>query len=80
MGSKTISLDDEAYRLLKAAKLPDESFSEVVKRTLGATRPKIMDLVGLLSETEGKAVAGTVRRLRKADRGTSRARQDRLWR
>jgi predicted CopG family antitoxin len=33
MGTKTISLKDEAYRRLKAARrYPDESFSEVVLR------------------------------------------------
>ena len=36
MGSKTISLDDEAYRRLKKEKNKNESFSDVVKRL---TRP-----------------------------------------
>lgn len=35
---KTVSFDDEAYELLKGAKLPGESFSDVVKRTIGPRR------------------------------------------
>ncbi len=34
MGSKTISLSDDAYRILRLAKRPAESFSEVVARVL----------------------------------------------
>ena len=37
MGSKTISLDEEAYRRLKNEKSGNESFSDVVKRI---TRPE----------------------------------------
>jgi predicted CopG family antitoxin len=36
MGSKTISLDEEAYKRLKREKNTNESFSDVVKRL---TRP-----------------------------------------
>lgn len=36
---KTVTFDDEAYNLLKGAKLsPSESFSDVVKRSFGARR------------------------------------------
>lgn len=43
---KTVTLDDDAYRLLKAAKQsPRESFSSVVKRTFGG-RPRLRDARG----------------------------------
>ena len=36
---KTVSFDEDAYNLLKGAKLsPTESFSDVVKRRFGAKR------------------------------------------
>jgi predicted CopG family antitoxin len=35
MGTKTISLDEEAYERLRAHKREDESFSAVVKRLAG---------------------------------------------
>lgn len=36
---KTVTFDDEAYNLLRGAKItPKESFSSVVKRTLGEDR------------------------------------------
>ncbi len=43
---KTVSLDDEAYGLLKGAKLsPGDSFSDVVKRRFGS-RPSVRDSAG----------------------------------
>jgi predicted CopG family antitoxin len=40
MGSKTISLDDEAYQRLKKEKNGNESFSDVVKRLTRPTKQK----------------------------------------
>ena len=43
---KTVTLDDAAYALLRGAKqAPQESFSTVVKRLLGAT-PRLEDAFG----------------------------------
>jgi predicted CopG family antitoxin len=35
MGSQTIELDEDAYEKLEACKLPDEDFSDVVRRLAG---------------------------------------------
>lgn len=40
MGTKTISIDDEAYRRLKNKKIGNESFSDVVKRLTLPVRDK----------------------------------------
>ena len=38
MGTKNISLTEEAYETLKARKRPDESFTDVVLREFGGER------------------------------------------
>lgn len=44
---KTVSFDDEAYRLLKGARLSSsESFSEIVKRQFGARRDGLEKTAG----------------------------------
>jgi predicted CopG family antitoxin len=39
MGTTTISLSDEAYRILKAQKLEGESFSDLILRKFGRGNP-----------------------------------------
>ena len=79
MGSKTISLDDEAYGLLRTAKQPEESFSDVVKRTFGPSRPRLGALAGLLADKEGADLANAVKRMRRESAKRVAARQKRLW-
>jgi predicted CopG family antitoxin len=43
--AKTIAVSDEVYRKLKKARMPGESFSSTIRRTLEA-RPKLTDIVG----------------------------------
>jgi predicted CopG family antitoxin len=59
--TKTISLSDEAYELLKSIKRNDESFSDVIKRLVGK-KGKLIDILNLYPELSniqeyGKAVA-----------------------
>lgn len=67
MGSRTISLDDDAYEKLKGAKQPGESFSDVVHRLLGPSRPRLTELAGLLDETAAEELADVVERMRQED-------------
>lgn len=52
MSSKNISLREDVYRALKAAKADDESFSDAIERLLDASEGEhpLYDLVGVLDE------------------------------
>ncbi|GAB3685462.1 hypothetical protein GCM10028857_16000 [Salinarchaeum chitinilyticum] len=58
MSSKNVSLRDDVYRELKAAKGDDESFSDVVERLLAAEQNEhpLDRLEGLLAEDEAERV------------------------
>jgi len=45
MGTKVISIMDDAYELLRKNKKPDESFSEVIRRLVPKKR-NIMEFAG----------------------------------
>lgn len=70
MGYKTISLSDEAYKLLKRQKREKESFSEVVKRIL-APKTKFSDFAGIwaaIPEEEIDEINRTIRQMRDGER------------
>jgi predicted CopG family antitoxin len=54
MGSKNISVRDDVYRALKAAKGEDESFSDVIERLLRSREGEhsLYGLVGMLENEE----------------------------
>lgn len=58
MSSKNVSLREDVYRELKAAKGEDESFSDVVERLLDAERDEhpLDRLEGLLDDDEAERV------------------------
>lgn len=63
---KTLTLDEEAYKLLKKAKEPRESFGDVVRRVFAAKdEPDPADLVDdLFRDFGGKGLMGPVARRR----------------
>jgi len=64
--SKTISVSEDAYELLKKMKLRGESFSDTIRRLAG--RRRLADCAGLWSdipEEEMQAFWGSVAELRK---------------
>lgn len=68
---KTVSFDDDAYNLLKGAKVsPAESFSDVVKRMLGARR-SVTDSAGGWADMSDKE-AKSIRRETVESFGTTR--------
>lgn len=61
--TKTISLSDDAYELMVAAKGPKESFSELARRFFGKARRPISDLAGAWSAVSDDEVAEMKRRI-----------------
>lgn len=58
MGSKTISLADDAYEALLAVKRPEESFSDAVRRL--TRRRSLTDLAGIMKVADADAVGHAV--------------------
>ena len=67
MGSKTISLDDDAYGILAAAKRQGESFSDVVKRVFSKKAHPLLRLQGILSPEDAEDVRAAIERMRAMD-------------
>jgi predicted CopG family antitoxin len=62
MGTKNISISEEAYERLSALKKPNESFTEVINRL--TERRSILELAGVLTEREGRELSETMSKLR----------------
>ena len=62
MGTKNISISEEAYERLAALKRPNESFTEVVNRL--TQKRSILELAGALTEKEGQSLREEVAKLR----------------
>ena len=67
MGTKTISLEDSAYELLRAAKRPGESFSEAIRRILAGREPSFSDFRGLIDRRGARGLADAIARMREED-------------
>jgi len=63
MGTKNISISDEAYERLKAIKKSRESFTDVINRLTG--RRSVMELAGVLSKEEAREMKKIVKEIRK---------------
>ena len=72
MGSKNISISDEAYLRLSELKSRNESFTDVIYRL--TNRTNILDLRGIIKEEEGKSLEKNI----KESRRLSKERIDRL--
>ncbi len=66
MGSKNISISDEAYLRLSELKLKNESFTELIYRLTNKTN--VLDLDGIIKEDEGKSLEKNIRDSRKLSR------------
>lgn len=66
MGTRNISISDEAYAKLAALKGPRESFTDVINRLAG--KGSILDLAGVLSSKEAAELRSGVREVRAKSR------------
>ncbi len=67
MGTKTISIMDDAYKLLLINKIKNESFSDVLRRLLSKKRD-IMEFAGVwknVSEEEIKELKNEIKKIRR---------------
>lgn len=64
MGTKTISLADDAYEALLNLKQPGESFSDTIRRL--ARRRSLAELSGLMRPADAESVAKAIDANRKA--------------
>ena len=67
MGSTTISLERSAYEMLRHAKRPGESFSQVVRRLTQGNVSALRELSKLFDRTTADGIAATVLEWRKED-------------
>lgn len=72
MGSRNVSISDEAYLRLSELKLKNESFTELIYRLTNKTN--VLDLRGIIGEDEGKSLEKNIRESRKL----SKERLDRI--
>ena len=70
MATKTITIMDDAYELLKQEKTEKESFSDVIRKVI-PKKKSIWDFVGILTEEEGEKLQEFVRNQRAKQVGLS---------
>ena len=68
MATKTISVTEEAYDILKAKKEDTESFSEVIVKLSG--KKKLSSFFGALSEESALSLENEIKEMRKVHRKT----------
>ncbi|MBI2136695.1 antitoxin VapB family protein [Candidatus Woesearchaeota archaeon] len=66
MATKTLTITEDAYTILKNKKMKDESFSEEITRLLSNKRKKsLMDFFGILTNEEGEGMLKALEEKRK---------------
>jgi len=77
MGTRTISITDEAYKRLAVLKRENESFSKVIERMTG--KVKLNDFFGILSKESADKLEEAIKKGREEHRKLRELRMKRLW-
>jgi predicted CopG family antitoxin len=67
MATKTLSITEEAYDILRSIKGENESFTNAIIRL--ADKKSILELAGLISEEEAKSIKSAIKKRREESRG-----------
>ncbi len=65
--AKTLTVSEDAYERLASKKDPGESFSDVIKKLTG--KSSLLDLVGVLSDSEAENIRKDIKKRREEMRG-----------
>jgi len=66
MGSKTISVSEDAYARLKSRKRPGESFSDTINRL--TERKRLSEIAGILDDEDIKVIKEAITSVRSRSR------------
>lgn len=66
MGSKTISVSEDAYARLKSRKRPGESFSDTINRL--TERKRLSEIAGILDDDDIKVIKEAITSVRSRSR------------
>ena len=77
MGTKTISIMDDAYRLLARNKRVKESFSDVIRREF-SKKGRISDCAGILSDLTDKQFEEMEKAIKKSNEYTKKHVMERI--
>ena len=77
MGTKTISIMDDAYRLLARNKGEKESFSDVIRREF-SKKGRISDCAGILSDLTDKQFEEMEKAIKKSNEYTKKHVMERI--
>ena len=75
MTTKTITIMEDAYNVLAKEKLPDESFSDTIRRVVGK-KTDILDFFGVWDEETAVAVEKAIAERRSNNVDRSKRRDD----
>lgn len=80
MATKTLTITEDAYNLLKNSKSENESFSEEIVRIMSEKKKRpLTDFFGIISEEMGNSMLKSLEQQRKIDIKLEKERFKEMW-